>query len=107
MACTLPLLALSSVAFADLPQLSQLNHNLPPGLLYGLWDGLLAPYTLILRWFMEIQMYTIPNAGWTYHLGFLIGVMFSLPVDWIAMLILVGWQFVVHGWAEIAHLFPQ
>ena len=58
-----------------------------PGFLVGVWHGLLAPWTLILRLFMDIKMYAFPNSGWLYDFGFLIGVGFSLPIGWLAALI--------------------
>jgi hypothetical protein len=58
-----------------------------PGFFDGIWHGLLAPWTLILRIFMDIKMYAFPNSGWFYDLGFLIGVVFSLPVGWLAAII--------------------
>jgi hypothetical protein len=51
------------------------------------WHGLLAPWTLILRFFLDIKMYAVPNTGWLYDLGFLIGAAFSIPVGWIAAII--------------------
>ena len=59
----------------------------PPGFFAGIWHGLLAPWTLILRLFLDIKMYAVPNTGWFYDLGFLIGVVFSIPVGWIAAII--------------------
>ena len=64
----------------------------PPGFFLGLWHGLLAPWPLILRLFLDIKMYAFPNTGWSYDLGFLSGVVFSIPVGWIAAII----AFVVH-----------
>ena len=58
-----------------------------PGFLDGVWHGLLAPWTLILRLFMDIRMYAFPNSGWFYDFGFLIGVAGSLPIGWIAAII--------------------
>ena len=58
-----------------------------PGAFLGVWHGLLAPWTLILRLFMDIHMYALPNSGWFYDLGFLVGVVFSLPFGWIAAII--------------------
>ena len=46
----------------------------PPGFFYGVWHGLLAPWTLILRLFFDIKMYAFPNTGWFYDFGFLNGV---------------------------------
>jgi hypothetical protein len=59
----------------------------PPGFFGGLWHGLLAPWTLLLRIALEIQMYAVPNAGWFYDLGFLLGLTVSLPLGWIAAIV--------------------
>ena len=59
----------------------------PPGFLYGVWHGLLAPWTLVVRFFLPIKMYAVPNSGWFYDLGFLIGVTGSIPVGWMAAII--------------------
>ena len=59
----------------------------PPGFFAGIWHGLLAPYTLVIRIFLDIRMYAIPNSGWLYDCGFLIGVAGSLPIGWLAALI--------------------
>ena len=62
-----------------------------PGFFPGVWHGLLAPYSLIVRWFVDdISMYAIPNSGWFYDLGFLLGVGGSLPIGWIAAIISVA-----------------
>jgi len=60
-----------------------------PGFWTGVWQGLLAPYTLLLRLFMDIQMYALPNSGWWYDFGFLLGVAGSIPAGWIAALVAV------------------
>lgn len=50
-----------------------------PGIISGLWHGLVAPYGLILGIFNQhIGMYAYPNTGWAYDLGFLLGVGGSL-----------------------------
>ena len=60
----------------------------PPGIFSGVWHGLLAPYSLIARWFIdEGAMYAVPNTGWFYDLGFLIGMGGSIPIGWIAAII--------------------
>ena len=60
-----------------------------PGFFQGIWHGLLAPWTLILRLFMDIKMYAVPNSGWFYDFGFLIGVVFSIPIGWLAAIIAI------------------
>lgn len=60
----------------------------PPGFFSGIWHGLLAPYSLIARWFMDNgAMYAVPNTGWSYDAGFLIGVTGSIPIGWAAAII--------------------
>jgi hypothetical protein len=61
-----------------------------PGFWLGLWHGLIAPWTLLARFFLKIGMYEIPNSGFGYDCGFLIGVGFSIPIGWLAALIAVG-----------------
>ncbi|MEK7541287.1 MAG: hypothetical protein AAB533_00325 [Patescibacteria group bacterium] len=62
----------------------------PPGFLSGVWHGLLAPYSLIARWFIDdVQMYALPNTGWFYDLGFLFGISGSLPIGWFAAILSV------------------
>jgi hypothetical protein len=58
-----------------------------PGFFMGIWHGLIAPWSLLLRIFMDIKMYAFPNSGWPYDFGFLIGIAFSLPIGWLAALI--------------------
>ena len=59
----------------------------PPGFFLGVWHGLLAPWTLILRLFFDIKMYAFPNSGWLYDFGFLIGIVGSIHIGWIATII--------------------
>lgn len=66
----------------------------PAGFFSGIWHGLLAPYSLIVRWFIDIQIYATPNTGWFYDLGFLIGIAGSLPIGWAAAILsIVGHVF--------------
>jgi hypothetical protein len=65
----------------------------PPGFVVGVWHGLLAPYTLVIRFFLDIHMYAVPNSGWFYDCGFLIGVGASLPIGWLAALLQLGLHF--------------
>jgi hypothetical protein len=37
-----------------------------------------------------MEMYAVPNSGWWYDAGFLLGTWASLPVGWIAALIAVA-----------------
>ena len=64
-----------------------------PGFLMGVWHGILAPLTLIVRFFLDIDMYAVPNSGFTYDIGFLLGVIGAIPIGWLATLISIGFFF--------------
>lgn len=55
----------------------------PPGFFTGILHGLLAPYSLIARYFGDFVMYVTPNAGIAYDAGFLIGVAGAFPIGWL------------------------
>lgn len=60
----------------------------PAGFLSGIWHGLLAPWSLIARWFFDgVEMYAYANTGWFYDFGFLLGIPASLPIGWFFALI--------------------
>ncbi len=60
----------------------------PAGFILGIWHGLLAPWSLISRWFInDVSMYAIHNTGWFYDAGFLIGAGGSIPFGWLAAII--------------------
>lgn len=60
----------------------------PPGFFSGIWHGLLAPYSLVARWFMDDgAMYAVPNTGWFYDVGFLVGIVGSIPIGWAAAIL--------------------
>lgn len=80
------LLTLSGCTFV---QQSDISNNDLPGLFSGVWHGMVAPYSLIVRFFADVKMYAFPNTGWFYDLGFLLGVALSLPVGWAAAIISV------------------
>lgn len=61
-----------------------------PGFLMGVWHGTVAPYTLIVRFFIDIKMYAIPNSGFTYDLGFLLGLVGSIPLGWLTTLVSIA-----------------
>jgi len=77
------------LAFAQEFQYSKYE---PAGFFSGIWHGLLAPWSLIGRWFIDdIVMYAIPNTGWFYDFGFLVGLIGSIPVGWfLAIISLLG-----------------
>lgn len=47
-----------------------------PGLLAGLWHGIISPFSLMGSIFMDIRIYEFPNSGFWYDLGFIIGIGF-------------------------------
>lgn len=74
-----------SSAFAEYGQYSSYE---PAGFFSGIWHGLLAPWSLIARWFIDnLVMYAIPNTGWFYDFGFLVGIVGSLPIGWAGAVI--------------------
>jgi hypothetical protein len=77
-------LLLGACGFVGSEPISKID---PPGFFSGVWHGLIAPWTLIVRLFLEIRMYSAPNLGWFYDLGFCIGIAFSIPVGWIAAIV--------------------
>lgn len=75
----------------------QYSEYAPANGFAGIWDGLLAPYSLIARWFMDdVVMYAEPNTGWFYDAGFLIGIAGSIPFGWLAAII-----------STLDHIFSQ
>lgn len=44
-----------------------------PGFLFGLLHGFLILFTLIGSFFTDYEIYAIPNSGWPYNLGYVIG----------------------------------
>jgi hypothetical protein len=67
---------------------SNYSYSAPAGFFTGVYHGLIAPYSLIARLFLPgIDMYAAANVGWVYDLGFLIGILFSVPAGWLFALI--------------------
>lgn len=58
-----------------------------PGIISGLWHGMVAPYALLIGIFTNLGIYAYPNQGWVYDAGFLLGVAISLPLGWIIAVI--------------------
>ena len=47
----------------------------PPGFLWGLWQGCIAPVAFIVSLFSDtVRIYALPNAGRWYDFGFMIGI---------------------------------
>lgn len=65
-----------------------------PGFLMGIWHGVVAPYTLVVRFFLDIKMYAVPNSGLTYDLGFLLGIIGAIPLGWLATIVSIVFFFV-------------
>jgi hypothetical protein len=58
------------------------------GFFSGVWHGLIAPWSLLVQPFnSDIGMYAYDNTGWFYNLGFLIGIIGSIPIGWAAAII--------------------
>lgn len=67
------------------------------GFLFGLWHGLLAPWSLIARIFIpNTVMYFSPNTGFGYDLGYLLGAGGSIPAGWLAAIISAGQHIFVY-----------
>lgn len=66
-----------------------------PGFFMGIWHGIVAPYTLIVRFFLDIKMYAVPNSGIGYDAGFLLGVIGAIPFGWLATLISIAFFLLV------------
>ena len=64
--------------------------NGTPGFLMGIWHGIVAPYTLIIRFFLDIKMYAVPNNGFNYDIGFIIGIIGAIPLGWLATIISIA-----------------
>jgi len=58
-----------------------------PGFWMGIWHGLIAPYSLIVRLFTDVGMYAIPNSGWWYDFGYFLGITGAIPCGWLAAII--------------------
>jgi hypothetical protein len=84
------LIVVPSVAMAaayGFIQPGSISSTNPPGFFCGIWHGMIAPYSLIIKLFTEVYMYAVPNKGWTYDLGFIIGLCLALHLGWLAALI--------------------
>jgi hypothetical protein len=82
----IPTVALA--ATFEFVQQDNYNYYDEAGFFSGIWHGLIAPYSLIARWFSgSIEMYAFSNTGWFYDAGFLVGVAGSLPIGWLAAII--------------------
>jgi hypothetical protein len=83
------LLPVSAIAFS-FEFVQQHNYDLydPAGFISGIWHGLIAPWSLIGRWFFDnVGLYAYSNTGWFYDAGFILGVGASMPIGWLAALV--------------------
>ncbi len=81
------ILFISNTANAFVQKNEYSDYN-PPAFFSGIWHGLLAPWSLIARLFMDdVAMYAVPNTGWFYDAGFLIGIVGSIPIGWAAAIL--------------------
>ena len=68
------LVLLSLTACADQVSFSQAIVTDPVGFWYGLWHGIIAPFSWLISLFdEEVAIYAIYNNGGWYDFGFLIG----------------------------------
>jgi hypothetical protein len=50
--------------------------EVPAGFWAGLWHGLISLFTFIISLFNDqVGIYEINNSGWSYNLGFILGIM--------------------------------
>jgi hypothetical protein len=49
-------------------------HPDAPGFLFGLWHGFTILFSFIASIFTDIRIYAFPNSGFTYDLGYFLGV---------------------------------
>lgn len=75
---TLLLTALSLVLLsgcADVETINNCVNNDPSGFWYGIWHGIITPFSFICSLFMdEVAIYAVNNTGGWYDFGFLLGV---------------------------------
>ncbi len=68
------LLALASLSACAAHQPGPIPFAHPPGFWYGIWHGLIAPFSFIGSLFTNVRIYAFPNGGVWYDLGFLLGI---------------------------------
>ncbi len=57
----------------------EINPGHDAGFWVGIWHGLIVVITFIISLFTnEVGIYEVSNTGWSYNLGYLIGLMISL-----------------------------
>ena len=68
-------LGLVTAACATQPKIPGFLENDPPGFFSALFHGLTAPFALLFGLFGDARIYAYPNSGFSYDLGYLIGVL--------------------------------
>ena len=58
---------------ATQPSIPKLFAGDPPGFFMALVHGLIAPFALAGSIFWDFRIYAFPNSGFSYDLGFLVG----------------------------------
>jgi len=67
-------LCLLVVSCAEPELIDACVNDKPSGFLYGLWHGIIAPFSFLLSLFMDnVAVYDVNNNGGWYDCGFLIG----------------------------------
>lgn len=56
-----------------------------PGLLIGVWHGLIAIPSLTIGLFSDVRIYNFPNSGYWYDVGFAFGFFMSSIILLLAM----------------------
>ena len=49
-----------------------------PGFFLGFWHGFIAIFALVAGLFNDVRIYSFPNSGYLYDLGFVLGFLFFL-----------------------------
>jgi len=73
------ILICSAVLFAASCASQPLIEEMPPdapGFLFGLLHGATVLFALIGSFFIDVRIYSFPNTGWPYDLGYVIGAAF-------------------------------
>ena len=77
-------LCLVTAACATQPKIPRFLENDPPGFFTALFHGLTAPLALLVGLFGDARIYAYPNSGFSYDLGYLIGML-----SWVLALALL------------------
>lgn len=60
---------------ADVVKFADAGLYAPVGFLYGLWHGLILPFSFLISLFNDdVAVYAIYNSGGWYNFGFLLGI---------------------------------